>query len=113
MKRWACGTVLGDRNGLDDAQMNDETSKKETDNEHTTSCDDETEDMSVTKVSNSMGLKCGPHGLGRACQRLIDYGRCDFLKNKLLGKTSGEVKLCHYVNPRVTPQNALLFCQAT
>jgi tRNA:m4X modification enzyme len=113
MKRWACGTVLGDRNGLDDAQMNDETTKKETDNEHATSCDDGTEDMSVTKVSNSMGLKCGPHGLGRACQRLIDYGRCDFLKNKLLGKTSGEVKLCHYVNPRVTPQNALLFCQAT
>ncbi len=108
MKRWACGTVIPEF----EEESNDEITKKQTETDEHKSCEDDLiGDMSVTKVSNSIKLKCGPQGLGRACQRLIDYGRCEFLKNRLLGDTPGEVKMCHYVKSDVTPQNALLYCK--
>jgi tRNA:m4X modification enzyme len=57
----------------------------------------------IFALSKELGLACGGKGLGRACQRLIDYGRCEYLRGR--GFT---VKLCHYVPRVVTPQNALI-----
>jgi len=110
MKRWACATVIGvGREGLANGSDNAST-EQETDNEHTNNADDGQEEMSVWRVLSTMGIKCGHRGLGRACQRLIDYGRCEYMRNELF--TSANVKLCHYVDSSVTPQNALLFGQA-
>jgi len=53
----------------------------------------------------SMGLPCGVKGLGRACQRIIDYGRRMYMKDKL---KLPETDIVHYVSDKVTPQNALL-----
>ena len=53
--------------------------------------------------SIELGLSCGGKGLGRAVQRIIDYGRCDYLKGR-----GFKVNMVHYVPPDVTPQNALI-----
>lgn len=64
-----------------------------------------------------LGLVCGVRGLGRACQRLIDYGRTDYIKRHLFQtKSSSEqshyksddISLCHYVSSEITPQNTLI-----
>ncbi len=57
----------------------------------------------IFALSTELGLACGGKGLGRACQRLIDYGRCEYLRGR-----GFNVKLCHYVPRDVTPQNALI-----
>ena len=44
-------------------------------------------------------LKCGINGLGRACQRLIDYGRREFLRDRIFSGNEGFANLCHYVSP--------------
>jgi hypothetical protein len=93
-------------------------------------------------------LPCGVQGLGRACQRLIDYGRCEYLNHVIFSKDSGPpekdhnqidyddnnnndndnddvnntrnskrdhntnpARLCVYVPPDVTPQNAILIAR--
>ena len=117
MRKWACGTVINGRRVLLNDPTDDEPAiGKDTDEEHAHSYnyddDDFKEEISVTKISSAMGLKCGHRGLGRACQRLIDYGRCEYLRNELMGEHSGEVNLSHYVEDSVTPQNAMLFCKA-
>ena len=72
--------------------------------------------MGVSTVAASLQLKCGVQGLGRACQRLLDYGRKEYLRKVLFAKNQDEkagnngalVELCYYVKPAVTPQNAVL-----
>ena len=92
--------------------------------------------INVTKVVEALHLKCGVQGLGRACQRLIDYGRCEYLRHVIFNdhendtttsaattassnniqsksensnSSSGNtVELVYYVPESVTPQNALL-----
>ena len=50
-----------------------------------------------------------------ACQRLIDYGRTEYIRKHLFHRSSAEqdytaadVSLCHYCSSDVTPQNALI-----
>ncbi|KAL9190192.1 hypothetical protein ACHAXT_007403 [Thalassiosira profunda] len=110
MKRWAPASVLNDSSKY--ARRN---SDEEVQEEHS---DRIAEDLkgrypSIAAVVNEAGLSCGVRGLGRACQRLIDYGRCEYMQNQLFGASSeaGEcmaVKMLHYVSRDVTPQNALL-----
>lgn len=57
-------------------------------------------------VVQSLGLLCGVQGLGRACQRIIDYGRREYIAKVL---TNSKTELFHYVPSSVTPQNAVLF----
>ena len=70
--------------------------------------------FSLFAVLQELGLSCGSKGLGRACQRLIDYGRCEYIRSTLFAgdnSPSGEafdVDMCHYVSRDVTPQNALI-----
>ena len=114
MKRWACGTVIGDRNTFDHAPANNDVTKpKEIETDQKNTEDDDTVEMSISRVSKLLGLKCGPQGLGRACQRLIDFGRCEYMRQMLFGGKSGQVDMCHYVDPDVTPQNALLLGKCT
>jgi tRNA:m4X modification enzyme len=67
---------------------------------------------SISDVVKALGLACGVQGLGRACQRLIDHGRCEYMRCVLLPEEqeSGScvTELCHYVPADVTPQNAVL-----
>jgi len=68
-----------------------------------------TRDLTMTEmIMNLMPTKCGAEGLGRACQRLIDYGRCEYMRKELLGN-DGRVSLSHYVYRNFPPQNAMLF----
>jgi len=70
--------------------------------------DRRTEDR-ISDVVRDLGLACGSKALGRACQRLIDYGRVEYMKNVLFKDANVDgTRMQHYVNPDVTPQNALL-----
>jgi tRNA:m4X modification enzyme len=42
--------------------------------------------INVTKVVEALNLQCGVQGLGRVCQRLIDYGRCEYLRHVIFNE---------------------------
>jgi tRNA:m4X modification enzyme len=63
--------------------------------------------INVTKIVEEANLLCGAQGLGRACQRLIDYGRQEYLRKVLFPTSTCEI--VHYVSHTVTPQNAMLY----
>ena len=72
----------------------------------------------ISSIVKSLELNCGIQGLGRACQRLVDFGRLEYLQHDIFGgdsvlgnsSTSNDIfiDLCHYVSPKVSPQNAIL-----
>ena len=65
--------------------------------------------VNISAIVSSLNLACGVQGLGRACQRLIDYGRSEYLRNIIYeNQKSSTVNLCHYIPNGVTPQNAVL-----
>ena len=127
MRRWACGTVIG-QDGIEKVkdtsssqQVIDEHNDTEktlggTQPEHMTNLEFSKDDSAknITHVVKSFKLCCGLEGLGRACQRLIDFGRCEFMKHQLFDdKQRKKISLSHYVDSIVTPQNALLSGQCT
>jgi tRNA:m4X modification enzyme len=64
---------------------------------------------SVSNVVKTLNLSCGIQGLGRACQRLIDHGRLEYLRRDVFGDKDDIVAdLCHYTSPHISPQNAIL-----
>lgn len=67
-------------------------------------------EMNIGAMVKALKLDCGVQGLGRACQRLIDYGRVEYLNNILFGNIDPPLTatLCHYISPNVTPQNACI-----
>jgi len=68
--------------------------------------------VNISAVVSSLHLECGVEGLGRACQRLIDYGRLEYLRHVIFSsEESSTVKLVHYVPPEITPQNACLIAR--
>ena len=115
MKRWASASVERPSPNSNSPSANDQT-----EDDHPTFLDDDNDHegraSNIFAVVGELGLACGAKGLGRACQRLIDYGRCDFMRNALLSSenhsSSGggtyNVRLLHYVPRDVTPQNALI-----
>ena len=106
-RRWSTGTVVGDRQykGSDNDRKEKES---DADTEHPNNDEGDEFIIGVSQIASLMNLKCGAEGLGRACQRLIDYGRCEYMRKELLGN-DGRVSLSHYVDRNVTPQNAMLF----
>jgi hypothetical protein len=65
--------------------------------------------VGVVDVVEALQLKCS--GLGRACQRLIDYGRREYLQNVLFADTPDQPgnRNCYTMfPPTFTPQNAAL-----
>jgi tRNA:m4X modification enzyme len=76
---------------------------------------DSDDPFNVTKIAASIRVE--PAKLGRACQRLIDVGRREFMQSHIFttdaeppaaSSSMSTVELVHYVPPEVTPQNALL-----
>ncbi|CAB9496382.1 m(4)X modification enzyme TRM13 homolog [Seminavis robusta] len=128
MRLWSSGTVKDDGtssadNGNNTKQPansiaeadNGKRKRKGTEIEDETHCDSCTTDSqlegkvtSVVDVVNSLQLSCGVQGLGRACQRLLDYGRKQYLEQVLFAEDpKAYVDLCYYVPSSVTPQNAV------
>jgi tRNA:m4X modification enzyme len=99
LRKWSTGTVAVTANDV------------EKDNEHQPASeteDDSRDPFGVTAIVESLKLNCGIQGLGRACQRLIDAGRCDYMENTLFASGTHNVELHHYVDASVTPQNAVI-----
>jgi len=106
MKRWTAASVLEERK---------ESAKPDNDNEmQEEHKDNNTEEEkgrypNIFKVVSDMGLSCGGALLARACQRLIDYGRCEYMRNNIFNSSdSYKIELKHYVSRDITPQNALI-----
>ena len=93
---------------INTSEIGDSRDKDETYNEHIVGETASDGIVSVSQVVEALGLTCGKLGLGRACQRLIDYGRLQYMKNEL---KFSRVKLVHYVPSSVTPQNAVLVAE--
>ena len=69
-------------------------------------------DTNISAVVRELGLSCSIQGLGRACQRLIDYGRSEYIRQNIFQTTNENSVVNHlsqYVSPEVTPQNAILW----
>ena len=113
-RRWATGTVVGHRQLYKGSDNDNDKKVKESDAdadiEHPNNDEGNDDEyiIGVSQIASLMNLKCGAEGLGRACQRLIDYGRCEYMRKELLGNDD-KVSLPHYVDKNITPQNAMLF----
>jgi tRNA:m4X modification enzyme len=80
-----------------------------------TPVENDAENLSETNISpivRELGLSCSIQGLGRACQRLIDYGRSEYIHRNIFQTNNERMvvnNLSQYVDPEVTPQNAILW----
>ena len=104
MRQWSAGTV---QHLPDDEGHGTEREPKKLRIE-ATEADRQVPGHAIGHVVSSLKLKCGVPGLGRVCQRLIDYGRSRYLQDEILGNDAGQVRLLHYVSPETTPQNAMI-----
>ncbi len=114
LRRWSGATVAtrtGKRKLGEETPFNIDDSLDE--DEHTRNIDDVNNDTAETNISpvvRELGLSCSIQGLGRACQRLIDHGRSEYIHQNIFGSDNGVVNnLTQYVRPEVTPQNAILW----
>lgn len=117
MKRWTAASVLEDIPLNSEGAANSTTADSDTKDEHHNPIgagEDKGRYPGIFAVVKELDLACGK-GLARACQRLIDYGRCEFIRNDLLqaddsstSKGGFNVSMLHYVPRNVTPQNALI-----
>jgi tRNA:m4X modification enzyme len=138
MCRWSAGTVLTAKGGPGITRPVQTTTTESTSGENTIALnnteappnfkdeeDDDGDDdlnhnrndrldyasdsLSIASIVESLHLECGVQGLGRACQRLIDYGRLQYIQQCLFSLDEAvHVKMLHYVPDTVTPQNAAL-----
>jgi tRNA:m4X modification enzyme len=95
LTRWATGTVLCS-NGKDHHDTHNSSDKIDHNDRF---------GKAISQVVQKLNLSCGVHGLGRCCQRIIDYGRVVYIR-EVLGFPYADV--IHFVEESVTPQNALL-----
>lgn len=118
MKRWACGTVMKRTSGKGEGDSSSQkgSESKDEQGEHVTGlpANYEMDKCNISRIVTAANLQCGPNGFGRVCQRLIDYGRCEYMKKELFptetvpeGKRA-VVEMCHYTGDDITPQNAML-----
>ena len=116
LRRWTSASVLEDNIKPDSTTNGDEVKK-----EHKVDSTEEDKGKylkNITAVVKGAGLGCGPKGLGRACQRLIDHGRCEYMRKNLFSSANDsdssssdrslKVTMRHYVSHDITPQNALI-----
>ena len=107
LRRWTSASVLEDSDHTRSAAVDDG-------DEHNIGV----KSQNIYLVVKELGLACGGRGLGRACQRLIDYGRTEYIREHLFhskgaspGKQDTDVSLCHYCSSDITPQNALIIAK--
>ena len=107
MRKWSSGSCA-----VIDAKKTANTIERDGDLEHGShNClkDDEGNDATgISIIVKALDLSCGVPGFGRVCQRLIDYGRQEYLRNVLFSRESDVVEMLYYVPHSVTPQNAAL-----
>jgi tRNA:m4X modification enzyme len=124
LRRWCAGSVANRSAGkaAESSTMNDKPDEGPAEHsEHIDVVDGTREDqmggsetIPISVVAKSLNLACGVPGLGRACQRLIDYGRSEFMRKRLFADhASPRIKLHHYVECDVTPQNAVLIAETS
>jgi tRNA:m4X modification enzyme len=112
LRMWSGGTILDqrccNRHKKDNQSLSTEENESPPEEEHRKlpAVNSDTKVPSCPKVVKALQLACDPQGLGRACQRLIDFGRLQYLQKQLFPE--GHVELLHYVPESVTPQNAVL-----
>jgi len=117
MKKWGAGSAVESTSSSETSGATGVADDKEDEDEKHNTYDAEQDTIEypekLPSVVTDLSLACGTKGLGRACQRLIDYGRVEFMKHVLFKDRSGScgeraTNMKHYVDPDVTPQNALL-----
>ena len=116
LRRWSAATVAT-REGT--AKINsDETKSLSVDHtmehesifsENDSNNDAEkTPGTNISAVVEGLDLSCTIQGLGRACQRLIDFGRSKYIHRHIFQVQDEEMvvnNLSYYVNSEITPQN--------
>jgi tRNA:m4X modification enzyme len=117
LARWSAGTVSWGSQ-VQSPVASRCVGEEEMPTEHSSGfCSMDSDDpFNVAKIAAAIQVE--PAELGRACQRLIDFGRREFMQSRIFtsdaesptARCSSEstVELVHYVPPEVTPQNALL-----
>lgn len=118
LRRWS-GATVASRKGkpkTSGGETGDIDNSLEDDGmEHTAPVENDAENLSETNISpvvRELGLSCSIQGLGRACQRLIDYGRSEYIHRNIFQTNNERTvvnNLSQYVHPEVTPQNAILW----
>jgi len=121
MRQWCAASVAGQTKKSEDGQQTESVDADggglviddDDEAEHPVSTTEEEVEASSNRVNvgavvSSLQLRCGVEGLGRACQRLIDYGRMQYLSKVIFNRSSDLSGLCHYVPPEISPQNACL-----
>lgn len=118
LRRWSGATVATRESGKSKTNTTESSAEGDDiehsivfDEKHTTSEVDNIPETSISAVVRQLGLSCTIQGLGRACQRLIDFGRSEYIhQNIFQDKDEGAVAndLAYYVSPEITPQNAIL-----
>jgi tRNA:m4X modification enzyme len=114
LRLWSSGTVKdaardGSQSGADNNADSEHANPREGSRSGDTG-----RALNVTRVVEALNLRCGAQGLGRACQRLIDYGRREYLRKVIFfddetnQSSANNVQLLYYVPDSVTPQNAAL-----
>jgi len=106
MKRWTAASVLEEKKESAEPDKDNEMQEEHKDNNTE---EEKGRYPNIFKVVCDMGLSCGGALLARACQRLIDYGRCEYMRKNIFNSSeSYNVELKHYVSRDITPQNALI-----
>ena len=110
LTRWSSASTLRHHAGASAAR----TEARDALGKHTPSAEEDSGERhpNAFAVSEQLGLSCAGSGLGRAIQRILDFGRCDYLRHHLCAADAAGprygVSLIHYVHCDVTPQNALI-----
>ncbi len=109
MRKWAGAVVMEPTivgSNADPCEDDDEGD----DNRHYTSPDNDNNDLlkSVGIAAVAEGLDCGTRGLSRACQRLIDYGRREYIHHMLGDASDLKVEMLRYTPDETSPQNTAL-----
>jgi len=117
LRRWSAATVAT-REAKPKTCVNDTACLGEDDVEHKNisvkndaiDYSNKTSAINISSIVRQLNLSCGIQGLGRACQRLIDYGRSKYIQQQIFQNDDERtiVDLSHYVAADVTPQNAIL-----
>ena len=113
MRKWTSGCVHteqdevkdGDSNVTLESTMNNNKEKEDPRKDGKDKNENPDYSKNISNIVDSLELSCGIKGLGRACQRIIDYGRKMYMIEKL---NFANAEIVYYVDEKVTPQNALI-----
>jgi tRNA:m4X modification enzyme len=107
LRRWSTGANHSTRGCHDDGHSKQE--EEEGASEHKSVQDSGKDPLNVNSIVQSLQLQCGVQSLGRACQRLLDYGRCEYMREVVFHNEPGtHVEMVHYVSTDITLQNTVL-----